>query len=53
LKLLKEYSSTEKSDLQVPLLFDTVFGSVVDPKPFVTDPDPTFQRVTNPDPDQT
>jgi hypothetical protein len=21
----------------------------VDPKPFVTDPDPTFQRVTDPD----
>jgi hypothetical protein len=24
--------------------------SVVDPKLFVTDPDPTFQRVTDPDP---
>jgi hypothetical protein len=25
-------------------------NSVVDPKLFVTDPDPTFQRVTDPDP---
>jgi hypothetical protein len=27
-----------------------VSTSVVDPKLFVTDPDPTFQRVTDPDP---
>jgi hypothetical protein len=27
-----------------------VFCSVVDPKLFVTDPDPSFQRVTDPDP---
>jgi hypothetical protein len=28
-----------------------VYSSVVDPKLLVTDPDPTFQRVSDPDPD--
>jgi hypothetical protein len=30
-----------------------LWGSVVDPKLFVTDPDPTFLRVTDSDPDPT
>ena len=28
-----------------------VFSSVVDPKLFFSDPDPTFQEISDPDPD--